>query len=366
VAQIIEALGFLHTKDIIYQDIKPENILLEKNGYVRLADFGAAKYVSQTKNYKTFVGTADYIAPEVLKKLPYTKTVDWWGLGILIYELLYGKTPYFNKNTKISFRMILTEKPVFPDTRPVSDLCKDFIEQLLNKDHLKRLGASKDDNMEIRKHPWLAVIDFDKLLNFELQPPIIPEVKDDLDVDNFNSKYTAESTRLITSGPKMTMLNEEIVKEMAKYDDLFNGFSYNDIIQEKFEDDEDREDENNHHEIIPDTNQAEGEGQEDSSDDSDNEGGPLAEALNNEELGLRQKKKPTGSGTESIDRISGKDVTTEEREMTELSPSQKENFKESDKAQPAIELVHKTEVSDPGLPAENSPGERKSSNDAPK
>jgi serum/glucocorticoid-regulated kinase 2 len=130
VAQIIEGLGFLHTKDIIYQDIKPENILMEKNGYIKLADFGAAKYVSQTKNYKTFVGTADYIAPEVLKKLPYTKSVDWWGVGILIFELLFGRTPFFNKNTKISFRMILTENPIFPENAKVSEECKDFILQV--------------------------------------------------------------------------------------------------------------------------------------------------------------------------------------------------------------------------------------------
>lgn len=167
--------------------------MLDKNGYVKLADFGAAKYVSQTKNYKTFVGTADYIAPEVLKKLPYTKSVDWWGLGILIYELLHGRTPYFNKNTKISFRMILSEKPTFPETKNLSAECKNFIEQLLNKDHIKRLGATKEDNLEIRKHPWLASIDFDKLLRYELEPPIVPEVKDDLDVDNFNAKYTNES-----------------------------------------------------------------------------------------------------------------------------------------------------------------------------
>ena len=81
-AQIVLGLKFLHSKKIIYQDLKPENILLDSNGYIKLADFGAAKYVSQTRNYKTFIGTADYIAPEVLKKMPYSKAVDWWSLGI--------------------------------------------------------------------------------------------------------------------------------------------------------------------------------------------------------------------------------------------------------------------------------------------
>jgi serine/threonine protein kinase len=105
-AQIILGLTFLHEKSIIYQDLKPENILLDSNGYIKLADFGAAKYGYQTKSYKTFIGTADYIAPEVLKKLPYNKAVDWWSLGILMFELLYGKPPFFQQNPKATFRHI--------------------------------------------------------------------------------------------------------------------------------------------------------------------------------------------------------------------------------------------------------------------
>lgn len=80
---------------------------------MKLADFGAAKYVYQTKTYKTFIGTADYIAPEVLRKLPYNKSVDWWSLGILMYELLFGRTPFYNKNPKATFKMILTQEPTF-------------------------------------------------------------------------------------------------------------------------------------------------------------------------------------------------------------------------------------------------------------
>lgn len=86
-AQIILALNFLHSKGIIYQDLKPANVLLETNGYIKLTDFGAAKYSYQTQKYKTFIGTLDFIAPEVLKRQPYSKSVDWWSLGILIYQL---------------------------------------------------------------------------------------------------------------------------------------------------------------------------------------------------------------------------------------------------------------------------------------
>jgi serine/threonine protein kinase len=105
-AQIILALDFLHGKGIIYQDLKPGNVLLGTDGYIKLTDFGAAKLKHQTKNYRTFVGTIDYIAPEVLNKEPYSKSIDWWALGILIYQLLYRTLPFTDKNPKNLVRKI--------------------------------------------------------------------------------------------------------------------------------------------------------------------------------------------------------------------------------------------------------------------
>ena len=93
--------------------------MIDANGYIKLADFGAAKYSYQTKNYKTFIGTLDYIAPEVLKKLPYDKGVDWWSLGILMYQLLYGKLPFYNKNPKIVVKMILSRQIDFEEDKDI-------------------------------------------------------------------------------------------------------------------------------------------------------------------------------------------------------------------------------------------------------
>lgn len=219
-AQIVLGLQFLHTQQIIYQDLKPENILLDSNGYVKLADFGAAKYVYQTKDYKTFIGTADYIAPEVLKKQPYTKAVDWWSLGILIFELLYGKPPFFQQNPKATFRHILTEPPMFPHDNYVSQDCKEFIQRCLVKNPEQRIGSESDD--ELIAHKWFATIDVKKLTHFELLPPIIPEINSETDVDNFNTKYTQER-------PKMTLMNDEILNELKKYDPMFTGFYYDEI-----------------------------------------------------------------------------------------------------------------------------------------
>lgn len=229
-AQIILGLSFLHEKSIIYQDLKPENILLDSNGYIKLADFGAAKYGYQTKSYKTFIGTADYIAPEVLKKLPYNKAVDWWSLGILMFELLYGKPPFFQQNPKATFRHILTEAPHFGQDNYITSDCKDFIFRCLSKDPEVRIGF-KDDG-ELLDHHWFGVIeksgkridaiDKEKLLRFEINAPIIPEINSETDVENFNTKYTNER-------PKMTLMGEDMLADLKKYDGHFTGFYYDQI-----------------------------------------------------------------------------------------------------------------------------------------
>ena len=129
-----------------------------------------------------------------MKKQPYTKAVDWWSLGILIFELLYGKPPFFQQNPKATFRHILTEPPLFPHDNYVSQDCKDFIQRCLVKLPENRIGSQTDD--ELIAHKWFDSIDIKKLMHFELLPPIIPEINSETDVDNFNTKYTQERPKM--------------------------------------------------------------------------------------------------------------------------------------------------------------------------
>ncbi|EAX89525.1 AGC family protein kinase, partial [Trichomonas vaginalis G3] len=113
-AEIVTALHFLHQNDIIYRDLKPENILLAQDGHIKLTDFGFAKDLSQSEVTKTFCGTNEYLAPEVISRVNYGPAVDWWTLGILLYEMLFQTTPFFHQNTSRMFTRILMDPVVFP------------------------------------------------------------------------------------------------------------------------------------------------------------------------------------------------------------------------------------------------------------
>ena len=116
-AQIILALGFLHDSKIIYRDLKLENVLLESDGYVCLADFGLSKFLEDTdERMQSFVGTLPYMAPEIINNEKYDRTVDWWALGIMLFEMMYGKLPFEHSNQKKLFDKILNEKLEFPNT----------------------------------------------------------------------------------------------------------------------------------------------------------------------------------------------------------------------------------------------------------
>lgn len=125
-AQVILALGYLHNKKIIYRDLKLENILVEEDGYIVISDFGLSKILSEPNQLtETFCGTAAYLAPEIIRGSSYDKTVDWWALGILLYEMLHGLPPFFDRNMYTMFEKIKTNEPQFsPD---ISESAKDLI-----------------------------------------------------------------------------------------------------------------------------------------------------------------------------------------------------------------------------------------------
>ncbi|KAG1455986.1 hypothetical protein G6F56_006938 [Rhizopus delemar] len=184
-AEVVLALGYLHEQDIVYRDLKPENILVDDRGHVKLTDFGFAKRIEDTT--WTVCGTPDYLAPEIIISKGYTKAVDWWGLGVLIFEMVTGKAPFLDKNPVNLYQKILECRVEWPED--MSSELKDLLQNLLTSD-LELRFTSK----EIKTHAWFADIDFEQVLKRKVKPPHVPKVKDDGDSTCF-AKYK-ESTQV--------------------------------------------------------------------------------------------------------------------------------------------------------------------------
>jgi serum/glucocorticoid-regulated kinase 2 len=161
------AIGYLHSKGIAHRDLKLENILVDNQGYIKIIDYGLAKMLKEDEaETYSFCGTAEYLAPEMVNNSGHDKSVDWWALGVLIYEMLIGVTPFFNKNKQLLFTKIKNSKVIFPDRNKYkieySDDLMDLVIQLLNKDKDERLG-SKRDVEEVLSHPFFKDINLDDL-----------------------------------------------------------------------------------------------------------------------------------------------------------------------------------------------------------
>jgi len=174
-AELLCALECLHGFNVIYRDLKPENILLDFQGHIALCDFGLCKLdMRDEDNTNTFCGTPEYLAPELLMGNGYNKTVDWWTLGVLLYEMLTGLPPFYDENTNEMYRKILSEPLHFPDHDIVPPAAKDLLTKLLNRDPQQRLGAN--GSAEIKAHPFFHAIDWLKLLMRKYDPAFRPSV----------------------------------------------------------------------------------------------------------------------------------------------------------------------------------------------
>ncbi|KAI9832270.1 MAG: serine/threonine protein kinase, AGC [Sarea resinae] len=251
--EVIAALEYLHLMGFIYRDLKPENILLHQSGHIMLSDFDLSKQSDpggaptiilgrggatasslptiDTKsciaNFRTnsFVGTEEYIAPEVIKGCGHTSAVDWWTLGILIYEMLFGTTPFKGKNRNATFANILRDEVPFPEhsgSPQVSHLCKSLIRKLLIKDESRRLG-SRAGASDVKAHPFFRNTQWALLRH--TKPPMVPHQGRGIDTVNFRNVKESESVDISAAKAKGIPLDSGLSTPGAEVEDPFGQFN---------------------------------------------------------------------------------------------------------------------------------------------
>lgn len=213
IAELLAALESLHELNVIYRDLKPENILIDYQGHIALCDFGLCKLnMSNDDRTSTFCGTPEYLAPELLLNQGYTRSVDWWTLGTLLYEMLTGLPPFFDEDIPTMYKKILQNPLKFPAFLEGTE-AQDLLTKLLQKDPSKRLS----DAQSIKSHPFFKDIDWKKLLDKGYAPPFKPTVNGFLDTSNFDQDFTNER-------PQDSVVDDFLSESVQKQ---FGGWTYN-------------------------------------------------------------------------------------------------------------------------------------------
>nr|XP_034984076.1 protein kinase C theta type isoform X4 [Zootoca vivipara] len=225
-AEIICGLQFLHSQGIIYRDLKLDNVLLDKEGHIKIADFGMCKeHMGGDAKTSTFCGTPDYIAPEILLGQKYNTSVDWWSFGVLLYEMLIGQSPFHGQDEEELFQSIRMDSPFYPRwlDKDARDLLvkRSFDFQLFVREPERRLGAKGN----IRQHPFFQEINWEAIEARAVEPPFKPRVKSPGDCSNFDKEFLNEK-------PRLSLGDRSLINSMDQ--NMFRSFSFTNPIMEKF------------------------------------------------------------------------------------------------------------------------------------
>ena len=215
--QIILALEALHKNGIIYRDLKPENVLICADGYVKVTDFGLSKTGVKNDEAKSLCGTPEYLAPEVICEMPYGRSVDWWTLGCLLFEMVNGVPPFFKNTRDELWEVIKFENPKLAIS--LSKECRALLAGLLTKDPSKRLGARGIS--EIKSHPWFSGVNWSYVLGKKYEAPFKITLGNSYGIENF----AVEFTRLNPESPDKSETTEIQNRQLSNFS--FNVESMN-------------------------------------------------------------------------------------------------------------------------------------------